>query len=89
MLVKHGRALERSLMLLDIGEHPQRRHQNALRLLLAHWPTAPALVHCPLARVPLQTDHLPNAAAGRARAAAQRLVPIQRPLRNIRFAIAS
>ena len=47
MLVKHGRALERSLMLLDIGEHPQRRHQNALRLLLAHWPTAPALGSLP------------------------------------------
>jgi hypothetical protein len=37
-------------------EHPKRRQQDALRLLLPHWLSAPAPAHCPLEHAALQTD---------------------------------
>ena len=54
-------------------QHPQRRHQDSLRLLDADWPAAPPLPHRPLADRTLQADDVPDTAAGRAAEAAQRI----------------
>ena len=48
-------------------QHPERRDQYPLGLLLPHRPAAPALPHRPLAHAPLQADDMPDAGAGRAR----------------------
>jgi hypothetical protein len=37
-------------------QHPQRRHQDALRLLVAHQPATPALQDGPLLHAPLQAN---------------------------------
>ena len=54
-------------------QHPQRRHQDPLRLLDAHRPAAPALPHRPLADRALQADDMPDAAAGRTAEPAERI----------------
>ena len=48
-------------------QHPERRDQNSLRLLLPHRPSTPALPDRPLADAPLQADDVPDAAARRAK----------------------
>jgi hypothetical protein len=53
-------------------QHPERRDENSLGLLLAHRSSAPALPHRPLAHAPLQPDHVPYAASRRAADATQR-----------------
>jgi hypothetical protein len=52
-------------------QHPQRRHQDPLRLLHPHRPAAPALAQRPLADRALQPDDVPHAAAGGAAEAAE------------------
>ena len=42
-------------------QHPERRDQNSLRLLLPHRPATPALPHRPLAHAALQADDMPDA----------------------------
>jgi hypothetical protein len=42
-------------------QHPKRRDQHPLRLLLAHRPSTPALPDRPLAEAPLQADDVPDA----------------------------
>ena len=47
-------------------QHPERRDQNSLRLLLPHRPTTPPPPNCPLSDAPLQADHMPHTRARRA-----------------------
>ena len=42
-------------------QHPERRDQDSLRLLLPHRPSTPALPNRPLAHAPLQADDMPDA----------------------------
>jgi hypothetical protein len=39
-------------------QHPERRHQDSLGLLLIHRLAAPALTRCPLANAALQTEQV-------------------------------
>ena len=61
-------------------QHPERRDQDALGLLLAYWSSAPALAYSPLAHAPLQADDVPDEpfALGR---------PTQPQLSDVRFLI--
>jgi len=54
-------------------QHPQRRDQNSLRLFHAHRPPAPALPHRPLADGALETDDVPDTAAGGTAEPAERI----------------
>jgi len=64
-------------------QHSQGRDQDALSLLLAHRPAAPALPDRPLAHAPLQPDHVPDAAPRRAADPAQRLHRLVHPAPGI------
>jgi hypothetical protein len=61
------------LISVVVCQHPQRRHQDTLRLLDAHWPSAPALPHRPLADRALKTDDVPDATASGTAEAAERV----------------
>ena len=54
-------------------QHPERRHQNPLRLFDAHWPSTPTLAHRPLADGTLQPDDAPDARSSRTAEATQRI----------------
>ena len=55
------------------GQHPQRRDQDPLGLLLPHRAATPAHAERPFAHTPLQADDMLDARARRARDPAQRL----------------
>jgi hypothetical protein len=57
----------------SVKQHPERRNQDALRLLLPHWSSSPAFPERPFSDASLEPDHVPHARARRARHATQRL----------------